>query len=362
MIVFVFGTTAEAIKLAPIMRRLDARGVAYEQWVTFQHTDALRVAMPQLGLRAPDRVIADGWRGQPLKRPVQMLGWMLTVGGWTLRRLVPLRRSLPRRTIVVVHGDTMTTVLGAVMGQLLGRPVAHVEAGLRSGDWRHPFPEELDRRIVGRLARVHYAPTAETAENLRGRPNVVTTHGNTVKDAVRDSLADDDGASGQDHPYGLVLLHRFEFISNPSLVRETLRTLDAHSPLELRVVVDSYSKEAIEQAITELALDRMVTMPKLEHKQFVDVLRGATFVVTDSGGIQEETAVFGIPTLIHRMATERSEGVGTSAVLSRWDQTVVADFLRDAERLRTAADAIDASPSDIIVDDLLARGFGKAGD
>lgn len=362
MIVFIYGTTAEAIKLAPVMRRLDARGVPYQQWVTFQHTEALRTAMPQLGLRAPDRVIADGWRGKPLKKPIQMVGWMTTVGLWTLKNLGSLRRA-PRPSIVLVHGDTMTTVLGTFIGRLAGLPVAHVEAGLRSGDWRHPFPEELDRRIVGRLAEVHYAPTEQTAANLAGRRNVIVTQGNTVKDAVRDSAAKraiEPRGDAADEAYGLVLLHRFEFISNLTLVRDTLQTLNDHSPVALQVVVDSYSRDAIESVIGELGLDRLTTAPKLEHAAFVERLQNAQLVVTDSGGVQEESAVFGIPTLIHRMATERNEGLGTSALLSRWDQDVVRRFLQEADTHRAANDQVAASPSDIIVEDLLSRGYGTS--
>ncbi|KQM40139.1 UDP-N-acetylglucosamine 2-epimerase [Microbacterium sp. Leaf203] len=361
MIVFIYGTTAEAIKLAPVMRRLDARGIEYQQWVTFQHTEALRTAMPQLGLRAPDRVIADGWRGKPLKKPIQMVGWMTTVGLWTLKNLGSLRRA-PRPSIVLVHGDTMTTVLGTFIGRLAGLPVAHVEAGLRSGDWRHPFPEELDRRIVGRLAEVHYAPTDETASNLSARRNVIVTHGNTVKDAVRDSAAKrptEPRGHDAEEPYGLVLLHRFEFISNVALVRDTLQTLNDHSPVALQVVVDSYSRDAIESVIEQMGLDRLSTAPKLEHAAFVERLQNAHLVVTDSGGVQEETAVFGIPTLIHRMATERNEGLGTSALLSRWDQDIVRRFLQEADTHRAGNDEATASPSDIIVEDLLARGYGS---
>lgn len=357
MIVFIYGTTAEAIKLAPIARRLDAQGIPYEHWVTQQHTEALRVAITQLGLRAPDRVIADGWRGKPLKTPLQMLGWMFDVAGWTIRNARRLRRSLPAGSVVLVHGDTVTTVLGTFIGRILGVPVAHVEAGLRSGDWRHPFPEELDRRIVGRLAKIHYAPSAEAVANLAGRANVVATHGNTVVDAVRDA-AKEQGQGGAE-AYGLVLLHRFEFISNPTLVRDTLLALEQDSPLPLRVVVDSYSRETMEETIATLGLTKFSIMAKQEHGEFVDTLRSAAFIVTDSGGVQEEAAVFGLPTLIHRKATERSEGLGSSAVLSLWDERILRDFLASTDSYRRGdADHVE-SPSDVIVEDLVARGLAR---
>lgn len=355
MIIFVYGTTAEAIKLAPIARRLDALGIPYQHWVTQQHTEALRTAIPQLGMRQPDRVIANGWRGKPLKTPLQMLGWIIDVGFWTLRNARRARRVLPQNTVVVVHGDTVTTVLGTFLGRLMRFPVAHVEAGLRSGDWRHPFPEELDRRIVGRLAQVHYAPSREAVTNLSGRRNVVFTEGNTVKDAVLD--AQPAAIERKRETYGLVLLHRFEFISNPALVANTLRTIASATDVDLRIVVDSYSRDIIETKLAETNIPQFRVMPKLEHGEFVDLLRNATLIITDSGGVQEEAAVFGIPTLVHRMATERSEGLGSSAVLSRWDMNTVRDFLTHVQDYRVEDVVATSSPSDIIVADLVERGF-----
>lgn len=357
MIIFIYGTTAEAIKLAPVIRRLNANGIPYQHWVTQQHTESLRKAIPELGFTPPNEVIANGYRGKPLKSPVQMLGWGFDVLRWSLRNIRRIRKSLPEHSVVIVHGDTMTTVLGTFIGRRLKVPVAHIEAGLRSGNWRHPFPEELDRRIVGRFAHIHYVPTDEAARNLAKQSNVVLTHGNTAKDAVRDAAGDSAAVT---ESYGLVLLHRFEFISNAALVTETLRTLDRHSRMPLRLIVDAYSRDAIEQTITELGLTKFTVMPKLEHSQFVAALRAASFVVTDSGGIQQEAAVFGIPTLVHRKVSESREGIGTSALLSGWDQQTVADFLARSDDYRVVDLDPGASPSDIIVADLIERGLARS--
>lgn len=360
MIIFVFGTTAEAIKLAPVVRRLRARGVPLEQWLTYQHTEALDSAMRSLDMGAPDVVIARGWKGAPLKRPVDMALWLISIAGWTLRNGRRQRRRLSRsRDLIVVHGDTMTSVVGALLARVLGVRAAHVEAGLRSGHWRHPFPEELDRRIVGRLAHVHYAPSTEAVANLRGRKNVVFTSGNTVVDAALDGQ-ESEPEGGE--PYGVVLLHRFEFISDPDRVAEMMRLLGTHSEVRLRVLVDAYARDALTEAIARSGRSDVLQLEgKLAHAEFVRLVRGASFVVTDSGGIQEETALYGVPTLVHRIATERSEGIGSNAVLSRWDGNVVIDFLKNYERYRVAVTAPEISPSDVIVDDLLARGFGRAG-
>lgn len=356
MIVFIYGTTAEAIKLAPIMRRLDARGIPYEHWLTMQHTEALRKILPQLGLREPDRIIADGNGGKPLRRPTDVIGWGWQAFRWILKNRSELKRTLPANTVVVVHGDTMTSVVGAFIAWRLGIPSAHVEAGLRSGNWRHPFPEELDRRIVGRMASVHYTPSDVATANLQGRKNVVQTHGNTVTDAVLDH---DEVEAEPGQQYGLALLHRFEFISNEQLVQDTIRTLVDSSPVPIRLLVDAYNTETLERVLaTVQAGERVVIEAKKSHSEFVILLKRAEFVITDSGGVQEESALLGIPTLVHRVATERQDGIGRNVVLSGWDLGAVRDFLSDTESHRFPPQRPPVSPSDIVVEDLIARGFG----
>jgi UDP-N-acetylglucosamine 2-epimerase (non-hydrolysing) len=353
MIVFVYGTTAEAIKLAPIARRLRDRGIAYQQWVTMQHTEALRQVLPQLGLPEPDRIIADGNKGKPLRRPADVLNWLWQVASWLRRNRRVLRRTLPKNTVIIVHGDTMTSVVGAYIARRLKVACAHVEAGLRSGNWRHPFPEELDRRIVGRWASIHYAPSEEAVANLAGRPNVVPTHGNTVLDAVLDH---DDTVRSEDDEYGLVLLHRFEFISNQQLVADTVATLARKAQRPIKMLVDAYNTEALVEA-TQAHRDLISIESKQSHADFVVLLRSAEFVVTDSGGVQEEAALLGTPTLVHRMATERYDGIGENAVLSRWSQEAVGEFLTNYASYRKPLRKPAVSPSSVVVEDLLARGF-----
>lgn len=354
MIIFIHGTTAEAIKLAPIARRLDDRGIPYEHWVTKQHTTALMKILPAIGFREPDRVIADGVEGQPLRRKSDAVRWLWSIRRWLRSNRKELRASLPAGSVIIVHGDTMTSVVGAFIARSLGLDTAHVEAGLRSGNWRHPFPEELDRRIVGRMATVHYAPSDEAARNLHGRDNVVHTHGNTALDAVLDQTH----ATGSDgEPYGVVLLHRFEFLNNPELVESTLTTLATHSPVRLKFFVDAYANEVLAKVLPNLSGSPLEVTAKQPHEEFVGTLRAASFIVTDSGGIQEEAALLGIPTLVHRKATERREGLGENVILSEWRTERLVAFLDDYERLARPQMIPQHSPSDIIVADLVARGY-----
>lgn len=356
MIVFIYGTTAEAIKIAPVARRLIERGIPFQQWLTLQHTDSLREIIPTLGLPKPDRIIANGNGGRALKSKRDVAGWLWTVSRWMIANIRTIRRELPKNTVVVVHGDTLTTVLGAFIAKRLRVPSAHIEAGLRSGDWRNPFPEELDRRIVGILATIHYPPSEEAAAHLAKRKNVVFTHGNTVIDAVIDQ-----GKEGTETAeFGIVLLHRFEFISNPQLVLEAMQTLADKSPVPLRLMMDAYSEGPLADALRSVDQSKFIPQAKLKHQDFVGLLKSAAFVVTDSGGIQAEAALIGVPTLIHRKTTEQREGLGRNIFLSKWDQTKLAEFLRDYESLRVSLVKPEISPSQVIVDDLILRGFSAS--
>lgn len=356
MIVFILGTTAEAIKIAPIVRRLDAQGIPYRIWLTLQHTTALRKILPSLGFHEPDEIVANGKDGEPLRSAADAIHWLVSIVKWSLRRSGSLRKELPKDSIIVVHGDTMTSVVGALIAKRLGLRCAHVEAGLRSGNWRHPFPEELDRRIVGKLATIHYTPSEEATKNLRSRPNVIWTHGNTAIDAVLDQTESTDSAAEK---YGVVLLHRYEFLANRELVASTMKTLAAETPIPLHFFVDEYAKETLSDILPTANSDMVRIQEKLKHEDFISLLRNSQFIVTDSGGIQAEAALLGTPTLIHRVATEQREGLGENISLSGWDVHVLSSFLRQSEMYRRPSIRPEFSPSDIIVDDLLARGTAR---
>ncbi len=356
MIVFIFGTTAEAIKIAPVARRLAIRGVPYESWVTYQHTEALRKIIPQLGIEQPTRVIADGNHGRPLRSSLDVLRWLGSVAKWTLKNARALRASLPAGSVVIVHGDTLTTALGVIIARRLRVPSAHIEAGLRSGNWRHPFPEELDRRFAGRYCAIHYPPSEEAVQNLAGRDNVIFTHGNTVIDAVLDQGHD---ALDEGQPYGVVLLHRFEFVSNRQLVNQTFDALVAKSPVPLKLLVDAYSEHGLQETLERHGEGKIAVQGKLRHPEFIGLLKGASFIVTDSGGIQEESALLGVPTLIHRKAVERREGLGDNIILSEWKIDRIGEFLEHFQDYRRDIRRPERSPSDIVVDDLCSRGFGE---
>jgi UDP-N-acetylglucosamine 2-epimerase (non-hydrolysing) len=355
VILVVFGTTGELIKLAPVLLRLDARGHPYVLATTGQQVQQIPSFLEQFGLRQPDVWLARGAKGRDLRVNSDIPGWLATVA----RRWARARRRLRRTPLVLVHGDTMTTVLGSLMGRSLRATVAHIEGGLRSYDWRHPFPEELNRKAATVLSRIHYAPGAWAAANLR-RGEVVDTGSNTIRDSLALVSEDEPALVLPEGPFGIVSVHRFELINNRRLLTETIELLaDAARSTPLLFIDHPVTVAALERfrLLDRFDATAFMRIPRLRFFDFVRVERRSAFVVTDSGGSQEECYYLDLPCLVHRVKTERREGLGENAVLSEMRSDILRDFLADPRRFRRTTPLPDAAPSDVIVADLERRGF-----
>jgi UDP-N-acetylglucosamine 2-epimerase (non-hydrolysing) len=363
VILVVFGTTGELIKLAPVLLRLERMGHPALVATTGQQAEQIPAFVDQLGLREPDWWLARGARGRDLRANADIPGWLARVARSFAHRRRALRRSLRAgegRPLVLVHGDTMTTVVGSTIGRALGIPVAHIESGLRSFDLRNPFPEELNRRLATSLAKLHYAPGPWAASNLR-RGDVVDTGSNTIRDSL--DLVPDEGDlpfSLPPAPFGVVSLHRFELLNSRRLLSQALELLAAAAKRTPLLFIDhSVTAAAIERFGLQAAFnaDRFIRIPRLRFFEFVRVERRSAFVVTDSGGSQEECFYLDIPCLVHRVRTERREGLGENAVLSGMRTDVLDDFLEEPSRFRRRSELPRVAPSDVIVSDLVQRGF-----
>ena len=360
----VFGTTGELIKLAPVLLRLDERGHCYELATTGQQVEQIPSFLEQFGLRQPDLWFARGARGRDLRVNADIPSWAARVARTFIARRSQLRRRLlsgPGRPLVLVHGDTMTTVIGAAMGRALRMPTAHIESGLRSFSLRQPFPEELNRRLTSRLASIHYAPGRWAASNLP-QSDVVDTGSNTIRDSL--ALVPGGGAPTfvPDEPFGVISLHRFELLNNRQTLAGTLEVLaEAARRTPLLFVDHSVTAAAVERFhLHHYFGERFVRIPRLRFFDFVRIERRCAFVVTDSGGSQEECYYLDRPCLVHRARTERREGLGENVVVSGMRLDTLRAFLRDHERYKRRVPLAAASPSDVIVDNLALRGFAAA--
>lgn len=294
-ILVVLGTRPELIKLAPVVRAARKAGMSVDVVATGQHADLLDAAtLSKLGLVVNLGVVSDG-----------------NVTRFTALAERAIRahlRSHPAR-VVVVQGDTMSAYAGALAAASLDVPVAHVEAGLRSGDDSDPWPEEGIRRAITRMATWHYAPTTTAqmrlALELRGRRNVeVVLTGNTVVDAL-DELG--VGPEPEAAATVLVTLHRRE-LRQRSDIMETLSALAQAVALTPHVRAVWPVHPAMRELIERIGFPGNfgLTAP-LPHAMLVRALPGMRGVLTDSGGVVEEAATLGVPTAVLRNVTDRPE-------------------------------------------------------
>jgi UDP-N-acetylglucosamine 2-epimerase (non-hydrolysing) len=361
----IYGTTGELIKLAPVLRRLQERHIAFTSVTTAQQVEQIPDLLTMLGLPQPDVWLARGHAGRDLRTMANVPGWLARTASNFLReraRLKGVMRAGYGKPLVLVQGDTMTTVIGAMIGRNLGASVAHIESGLRSWDLFNPFPEELDRRISSRIADLLYAPGAWAASNLR-RGIVVDTGSNTIRDSL--ALAEDvvdPAITIPSEPFGLVSLHRFELLTNRGLLESTLAVLADHAQRQpLLFIEHPVTVAAIEKHGLSSLLDRpgFRRIPRLPFLRFIPLLRRSAFIVTDSGGNQEETFYLDIPCLVHRKRTERREGLDENVVLSGHRIDTLREFLAQPGEHHRRSPLPAGSPSQVIVDDLIARGFAE---
>jgi UDP-N-acetylglucosamine 2-epimerase (non-hydrolysing) len=348
-ILVVLGTRPEAIKLAPVVQELGRRRGTFHcaLCVTSQHREMLAPMLRFFGLEPKYDL--------DVMRPAQALGEL------TGRVLAGLDRVLEAENPdwVVVQGDTTTAMAAALAAFYRKIRVAHVEAGLRTNDKYSPFPEEINRRLVGSLADLHFAPTDLAVRNLRreGIPaeRIVQT-GNTVTDALL--WANRKNRTRSPHlPAGLpppakgrklvlVTGHRREnFGGGLEQICQALKAAAEARP-ELDFVYPVHLNPSVQQPVRRLlgGQPRIFLVPPVDYPTMVALLRRAWLVVTDSGGIQEEAPTFGVPVLVTRNTTERPEGiragnarlVGTdAAAIARW----ILRLARDPAAYRRMAQA-----------------------
>ena len=264
----------------------------------------------------------------------------------TSRALLGLRTCLQqeRPDVVLVHGDTTTTFAGALAAFYEQIPVGHVEAGLRTGDIYSPFPEEMNRRLTGRLARYHFAPTPETKANLL-RENVaeesIFVTGNTVIDALLQTVGRPFDAHmlpvklDPSRRTLLVTTHRRENLGAPMRdVYRALRRLLADIP-KLELVFPVHKNPAVREVVrAELGdVPHVHLIEPLDYEPFAQLMAQSDLILTDSGGIQEEAPGLGKPVLVLRDTTERPEAVAAGTV--NLVGTAEEDVYREAKRLLT---------------------------
>ncbi len=362
----VFGTRPEAIKMCPLALTLRERP-EFESLVcvTAQHREMLDSVLKTFALR-PDY---DLDLMEPRQTLSSITAKVLTGLGAVLREARP--------DIVLVHGDTTTTFAAALAAFYEKVPVGHVEAGLRTYDRWSPYPEEMNRSLVGRIAEYHFAPTARNRENLereavQGR---IFVTGNTVIDAMRYTVNDapfacdalnDPALAGRQ----LVAMtcHRRENYGAPmERIFAAVAALAARFP-DITVVYPVHLSPVVQDAARKAlgSIPNVLLTDPLDAMDMHKLLARSTLVLTDSGGLQEEAPALGRPVLVLRRETERPEAVEAGTVALAGTETapilrLATELLTDRSKYDAMAHAVnpygDGHACDRIAD-ALAWGFG----
>lgn len=325
-IMLVFGTRPEAIKMAPLVHALKAKPDQFETivCVTAQHRQMLDQVLKIFEVK-PDIDLN-------LMKPSQDLSTL------TANILIEMKKvfSLHQPDIILVHGDTTTTLATAMTGFYSAIPVGHIEAGLRTFNLNAPFPEEFNRQITSKITTLHFAPTALSKKNLLSegiKDSAISITGNTIIDALHWTLKriDEDKVrrinlentlntilnfSWQTDRYVLITAHRREnfgdgFVQICTAIKELASIYqDTHFiyPVHLNPNVDKVVNDILK------GLSNVHLIKPQEYEPFVYLLKYAYLVLTDSGGIQEEAPSLGKPVLVMRDVTERPEAVESGTV------------------------------------------------
>jgi UDP-N-acetylglucosamine 2-epimerase (non-hydrolysing) len=352
MIHVIIGTKAQLIKMAPIMCRLKARGLEYRYISTGQHKETMSDILDNFGLPGPDIFL---YRGRDISSIASMLFWsfrVLWISVFFKRRV--FGKGGKRRDLVLVHGDTMSTLLGAIMARLAGMRVGHVESGLRSFDFFNPFPEEVTRVLTFKLAHYFFCQDQTAVDNLKKYKGLkVNTEGNSLYDALCLVNYNDINGSVENASFGIVTLHRHENINSKEAVERLLFLVEIVASLHRLIFV---LHEPTKKALIKFDLMSRVekhknikTVPRMDYFSFIRCLKKSDFVVSDGGSNQEECSYLGKPLLLLRSATERNEGLGDNCLLSGYSQEVVSRFSEEYFNYNREVMAEISSPSDKIV-------------
>lgn len=343
----VFGTRPEAIKLAPVVRALQAQSERFlsSVCVTAQHREMLDQVLEVFDVR-PDFDL-------DLMRKNQSPAGVASA---VLDQLPDILSSC-QPDVLLVQGDTMTTFSASLAAYLQRIPVGHVEAGLRTGNFDHPFPEEMNRCLTTRIAELHFAPTEVARQALLSEnvdPETVFVTGNTVIDALFGTIDPNHVFSDKrlrdldaGRPLILLTTHRRESIGQPlrSICAATAQI--AKNKPDHDIVIPVHPNPGVSSVVNEIlgAIGNVLLIEPLGYKDFVNLMARARLILTDSGGIQEEAPALDIPVLVLRETTERPEAVsaGASRLVGTRKESIVKEALRLLDDKRAYAAMAGAS-------------------
>ena len=355
-IFFFLGTEAELIKIFPIILECKKRKISYKLIVSGQNDVEHSRILKEINCSAD--LVLD--RGAHITTGWELIRWWLKVFSYAKRKI---KNSFPeidyRNSAMIVHGDTVSTCMGGLLGRMLHMQVCHVEAGLRSYHLFNPLPEEIDRIFTSKCAHIHFAPGDVPERNLRKTKGIVinTAH-NTLSDslkyAINIPLEDMKLQNILLQDYFVFVMHRQENLMNEKFVKDVVERIEIIAEkMKCVIILHAITKNTFEKIGIMEKLKRnsnIVMFPRVNYFDFMKLLKNSNFVISDGGSNQEELYYMGKPCLIMRKSTERDEGIGQNGIMFNGDINAIDRFAKSYHEMSKGEPYIETSPSRIIVD------------
>lgn len=355
-IYFFIGTEAELIKIFPVIIECQKTDALYHIIATGQNDIRNSRIMEFINLNG--KYLQLSKEKDICKSATGLLKWFLST---KKKALKIIRQNFAGDEIIganmVVHGDTVSTMMGALVGKKLGMQVCHVEAGLRSHNLFNPFPEEIDRLVTSRFARVHFAPGDIPVNNLKkAKGRVINTKQNTLIDSLRfskDIPIKSNIVNMLNENYFVFVMHRQENLASRNFVEDVVgQIVGAARSRKCVIILHKITERTFVKygMMDELkSNENIVLLSRVDYFDFMKLLQNADFVITDGGSNQEELYYMNKTCLILRKATERGEGLGKNARLFNGDAEDINNFISGLDANGTNVQrTIEERPSKLI--------------
>lgn len=351
---FWLGTNAELIKIWPVINNFQQKNISFKIITTGQNDLFASKLFNQLQLMQTTILI------NPIKEKTTAWGLLW----WWIKTFILCFIKLAKtpldnqHSIVIVHGDTVSTLMGALYARVRGAKVAHIEAGLRSFNWLSPFPEEINRYLVSLLARYHFAPNAWALANLASMVgDKINTKHNTLLESLlllpKKIPLPENLASLNKGKFFIFVLHRQENLAKseflPAMIDLIKKALPANWQCLFIIHQNTHQALIDNNLLNKLKKDKRFTLSyRLEYPQMITMIKKAEFLLTDGGSNQEECYYLGKPCCILRQHTERQEGLTSNAILSGNKPTVINHFINNYQQFIQEPIKIKPCASEII--------------
>lgn len=312
-LIFVVGTRAQLIKIAPVVVACERLQVAAVLLMTGQHSVTMQDLIEEFGISSPQISAIPAEEHATVHA---LIRWLPAA----YRGIKTYLRTAGEKPTVLVHGDTLSTLVGALAARRCKAQVIHLESGLSSGRLFNPFPEELCRRWVFRMTDVAMCPNPAAAEFMQRHTNakVVDTDGNTITDAVALTGAAEHARQASKTTI-VASLHRFQNIYDTKRLFALVTLLEALSktfPVHFVLHPATLGRLTKAGLLERLSCCRGIQLlPRMGYRDFLHLAADAACVLTDGGSNQEELAALGVPTIVMRACTERPDGLGQNAIM-----------------------------------------------